>query len=92
MTKTLILAAALFAVPAAATATERSFVREGVTYTYTSARKGASTLITGKTSDGATYTLTVRGKRVTGLVGGTPVAFTIAKPLPTAAVETASVD
>lgn len=81
MTKTLILAAALFAVPAAATAGERSFSRDGVTYTYTSARKGESTVISGRTSTGSAYRLTVRGKRVAGLVGGTPVAFTIAKPL-----------
>ncbi|MCP3731159.1 hypothetical protein M9978_12040 [Sphingomonas sp. MG17] len=91
MTKTLILAAALFAVPAAASASERSFTRDGVTYTYSSAQKGANTVITGKTSTGSAYTLTVRGKRVTGLVGGAPVSFTIAKPL-AGAVETASVN
>lgn len=91
MTKTLILAAALFAVPAAAIAGERSFTRDGVSYTYTSARKGERTIITGKTSTGSAYTLTVRGKRVNGVVAGTPVSFNIDKPL-TGTVETASID
>lgn len=91
MTKTIILAAALFAVPAAASATDRTFTRDGVTYTYSSAKKGSQTVITGKTSQGSVYRLTVRGKRVSGLVGGTPVAFTIDKPL-AGSVETASVD
>ncbi|ODP36629.1 hypothetical protein [Sphingomonas turrisvirgatae] len=91
MTKIIILAAALFAVPTAAAAAERTFTRDGVTYTYTSAKQGERTVITGKTSQGSAYTLTVRGKRVSGLVGGTPVAFTIAKPL-AGSVKTASID
>lgn len=89
MTKTLILAAALFAVPTAASAADRSFTRDGVTYTYSSAKKGERTVITGRTSQGSAYTLHVRGTRVSGLVGGTPVAFNIDQPLPEA-IETAS--
>jgi uncharacterized protein (DUF2141 family) len=91
VTKTFILAAALLTVPAAASATERSFTRDGVTYTYTTAKQGQKTVITGKTSQGSAYTLAVRGTRVSGVVGGTPVAFTIDKPL-AGAVATASVD
>lgn len=90
MTKTFILAAALFAVPTVAVASERSFTRDGVKYTYTSKQAGERTVISGKAyPGGSVYTLTVRGKKVSGIVGGTPVSFSIDKPL-VAAVETAS--
>lgn len=90
MTKTLILAAALVAVPTVANAAERTFTRNGVTYTYTSTKQGDRTILTGKSSAGSPYTLVVRGKRVSGTVGATPVSFTIDKPLPSS-VETASI-
>jgi hypothetical protein len=87
--KTFIIAAAALAVPAAAGASERSFTRDGVTYVYTSTQRGDATVLTGKTLEtGSSYTLTVRGRRVTGTVGGTPVSFSIAKPL-SRGVETA---
>lgn len=91
MTKTLVLAAALFALPTTAGATDRSFERDGVTFAYSTARKGEHVVITGTTSTGADYRLTVRGKRVSGRFGSTPVSFTIDRPLG-APVETASID
>lgn len=88
--KTLITAAVLASLPAAAFATERSFTRDGVTYVYTAKRDGDATVLEGKAlPGGSAYTLTVRGKKVTGQVGGTPVSFRIAKPLD-APVQTAS--
>lgn len=82
MIKTFISAAVLLSLPVAAYAGERSFTRDGVTYVYTSEQRGESTVISGKTLPaGSSYKLTVRGKRVTGHVGGAPVSFTIAKPL-----------
>ncbi|MCR5871728.1 MULTISPECIES: hypothetical protein [unclassified Sphingomonas] len=90
MIKTFISAAVLLSLPVAAFAGERTFKRDGVTYTYTSKRDGDVTVLEGKAfPGGSSYTLTVRGKQVTGRVGGTPVSFRIAKPLaPT--VQTAS--
>ncbi|WP_423601953.1 hypothetical protein [Sphingomonas sp. MS122] len=82
MIKTFISAAVLLSLPVAAYAGERSFTRDGVTYVYTSEQRGETTVISGKTlPSGSAYELTVRGKRVTGHVGGTPVSFRIAKPL-----------
>ncbi|MEG3179462.1 hypothetical protein [Sphingomonas sp. LT1P40] len=92
MIKTFLTAAVLLSLPVAAYAGERSFKRDGVTYVYTSKQVGENTVISGKTlPSGSSYTLTVRGKKVTGHVGGTPVAFSISKPLvPT--IQTASAD
>ena len=89
MIKTFISAAVLLSLPVAAYAGERSFTRDGVTYVYTSEQRGEIVVLKGKTlPEGSSYTLNVRGRKVTGNVGGTPVAFSIAKPL-TAKVETA---
>jgi hypothetical protein len=80
--KTFVSAALLLSLPVAAFASERSFERDGVTYVYTSKRSGDVTVLEGKAfPGGSTYTLTVRGTKVTGRVGGTPVSFRIAKPL-----------
>lgn len=88
--KTFISAAVLLSLPVAAYASERSFKRDGVTYVYTSKSEGNATVLEGKAfPGGSAYTLTVRGTRVTGHVGGTPVAFRIAKPL-AKGVETAA--
>lgn len=88
--KTFISAAVLLSLPVAAYANERTFKRDGVTYVYTSSRDGDATVLEGKAfPGGSSYTLTVRGTRVTGNVGGTPVSFRIAKPL-AKGVETAS--
>lgn len=89
MIKTFISAAVLLSLPVAAYAGERTFTRDGVTYVYTSEQRGGTTVLTGKAlPGGSSYTLTVRGRKVTGHVGGTPVSFSIAKPLE-AKVETA---
>lgn len=89
MIKTFLSAAVLLSLPVAAYAGERSFTRDGVTYVYTSEQRGETTVLKGKAlPDGSAYTLTVRGKKVTGHVDGTPVSFSIAKPL-VAKIETA---
>lgn len=82
MIKTFLSAAVLLSLPIAAYAGERSFTRDGVTYVYTSKQHGEATVLRGRAlPSGSAYELTVRGKRVTGHVGGTPVSFRIAKPL-----------
>lgn len=82
MIKTFVSAAVLLSLPVAAYAGERTFTRDGVTYVYTSEQRGEATVLSGKAlPEGASYTLTVRGRRVTGHVGGAPVSFSIAKPL-----------
>lgn len=83
MIKTFISAAILLSLPVAAYASERTFTREGVTYVYTSEQRGETRVLSGRAlPNGAPYTLNVRGRKVTGHVGGTPVSFDIAKPLP----------
>jgi hypothetical protein len=80
--KTFISAAALSSLPVTAYAGERTFTRDGVTYVYTSEQRGETTVLSGRAlPNGASYTLNVRGRKVTGHVGGTPVSFSIAKPL-----------
>lgn len=89
MIKTFISAAVLLSLPVAALASERTFTRDGVTYIYTREQRGDVTVLSGKALPaGSSYTLTVRGRKVTGHVGGTPVSFSIAKPL-SRGVETA---
>ncbi len=89
MIKTFISAAVLLSLPVAAYASEKAFTRDGVTYVYTREQRGETIVLSGRTlPSGAPYTLNVRGRKVTGHVDGTPVAFTIAKPL-TRSVETA---
>lgn len=90
MIKTFLSAAVLLSLPVAAYAGERSFTRDGVTYVYTSKQHGGATVLSGRTlPGGSAYKFTVRGKRVNGHVGGTPVSFEIAKPL-VGKVETAA--
>ncbi len=77
--RTLITTAALLAVvaPLAAQAEgEKTFQHENQTYVYktTEGRDGA-TVITGRRVGGDRFRLVLDGKRVTGNVGGTPVAF-----------------
>lgn len=82
MIKTFLSAAVLLSLPVAAYAGERSFTRDGVTYVYTADYRGASTVLSGKTLPvGSSYRLTVRGRKVTGTVDGTPVSFSIDRPL-----------
>ena len=70
-------AAALIAAPAIAKEpTARSFVRDGVTYSYTSFEKDGARVLEG-TANGAPFTFEVRGTQVIGTADGQPVAFTI---------------
>lgn len=82
MTKLLTAAALLatLAAPAFAkdTADQRSFTRDGETYVYTAAVKGDATILSGRSSSGHDFRLTVRDGHVTGRSGGVPVSFDVA--------------
>lgn len=77
MTRTLFAAAAAMVVFAApAHASEREFVKDGVTYTYTTTTQGDARVLKGYTSDGSEFKLTVRDGKVRGRVDGRYVSFT----------------
>ena len=86
MTKSIrILAAAAvvaLAAPAAIAGTpaqQQSFVHDGQTYVYTSTEKNGHTVLDGRAyPSGSAFRLIVRGDRVSGSAGGTPVAFDVA--------------
>lgn len=82
MTKLLTAAAliATLAAPAFAkdTAEQHSFTRDGETYVYTTAVKGDATILSGRSSSGRDFRLTVRNGRVYGKSGGVPVSFDVA--------------
>jgi hypothetical protein len=85
-----LFAAAVFAAvvstPAFASDTAvRTFVRDGVTYSYTTVEKDGVTVLKG-TADNADFRLEVRGDKVVGFANGTPVAFKV----PTVKDETAA--
>lgn len=85
MTRTLFAAAAAMVVFAApAHASEREFVKDGVTYTYTSATQGDVRVLKGYTSDGSEFKLTVREGKVRGRVDGRYVSFTTPDTQPVA--------
>lgn len=76
MTRFLIAAAAAtiaFAVPA--TAKERVFTHEGVTYAYTSTSSDAGVVLEGKASTGSKFRFVVKGDWVSGYAGGARVSF-----------------
>ena len=76
MTRFLIAAAAAtvaFAAPASAN--ERVFEREGVTYSYTTTVKGDATVLEGTTSRGADFRFVVKNGWVQGVAGGARVSF-----------------
>ncbi|KQS01948.1 hypothetical protein ASG11_14115 [Sphingomonas sp. Leaf357] len=81
MTKLLTAAAliATLAAPAFAkdVAAQRSFTRDGETYVYTAAVKGDATVLSGRSSSGRDFRLTVRNGHVTGRSGGVPVSFDV---------------
>lgn len=80
MFKTFIAATAMLAAtvaPALAKDAAHTFTRDGETFEYTTVNKGDHVLITGRSlSRGGTFTLRVRGNRVSGMSGGVPVDFT----------------
>lgn len=69
------LLATVVAAPAFAQDLERTFERDGVTYTYVAKDRGDRTVLTGRTSQGNPFHLVVRGDRVSGFAGGKRVAF-----------------
>ena len=79
MRKLIIAAAALAAfAPLAAAAQgdeQKSFQHERDTYVYETETRGDATIITGRRIGGDRFRLVHKGNRVTGQVGGTPVAF-----------------
>ena len=55
---------------------QKTFTHERDTYVYeTSANEDGSTVITGRRIGGERFRLILKGQRVTGSVGNTPVAF-----------------
>lgn len=76
MTKLLIAtAAAVIAFAAPATAKERVFTHEGVTYAYTATPNGDALVLEGKASKGGKFRLVVKGDWVNGYAGGARVSF-----------------
>ena len=76
MTKLLIAtAAAALAFVAPATAKERVFTHEGVTYAYTSKTQGNAVVLEGTASKGGKFRFVVKGNWVDGYAGGTRVSF-----------------
>jgi hypothetical protein len=80
MVRTLFAAAAFAALastPALASDTAvRTFVRDGVTYNYTTTEKNGVTVLQG-TADNSDFRLEVRGDKVTGYANGTTVSFKV---------------
>lgn len=58
-------------------AESQTFVRDGVTYTYTAESAGEATVLKGK-ADGTPFRLVVKGSRVTGRFNNNPISFTTA--------------
>lgn len=76
MTKTIFAAAAVaLTLATPALASERSFTRDGVTYTYTTVEQGDTRVLEGRASQGGKFRLVVRNGWVQGEVAGKPVAF-----------------
>ena len=80
MTKFLFAAAAAtLALASPALAGERTFTKDGVTYTYTAAKDGQARVLTGTASHGGDFKLVVKNGWVRGYVGGTRVSFAAPK-------------
>ncbi len=76
MTRFLIAAvAAVVAFAAPATAKERVFTHEGVTYAYTSTPGKAGLVLEGTASTGGKFRFVVKGDWVQGYAGGARVSF-----------------
>ena len=77
------IATALTSTIAIAAPTEQRFVRDGETYVYTTEidEAGATVIDGRRTQDGMGFHLVVKGQNVSGVTGGQPVSFRIAKPL-----------
>ena len=87
MTKFLFAAAAAtLAFAAPATAKERVFTHEGVTYAYTATPASEGLVLEGKASKGGKFRLVVKGNWVSGYAGGARVTFRTPKREDAAAV------
>ncbi|NIJ20621.1 hypothetical protein FHS95_002313 [Sphingomonas naasensis] len=76
MTKLLIAAvAATIAFVAPATAKERVFTHEGITYSYTATPSANGVVLEGQASKGGKFRLVVKGDWVNGYAGGARVSF-----------------
>lgn len=75
-----VVATVAFAAPASAR--ERTFVREGVTYTYTATVKGDATVLEGKTSKGGDFRFVVKNGWVDGYADNNRVSFRAPKAKP----------
>lgn len=76
MTRTLIAAAVAAATLAApAMAAERSFVRDGVTYTYTVSEDHGHRVLEGKASQGGDFRLVLKDGWVNGYAANSRVSF-----------------
>lgn len=71
---TAAVAALTFTAPAAI-AGERSFVHEGVTYTYSVIHRNDAQILEGRANDGGTFRLSVKNGWVDGYVNSTHVSF-----------------
>lgn len=83
MVRTLFAAAvalaAVASTPALASDTAvRTFVRDGVTYSYQTIEKSGVTVLRG-TADNSDFELEVRGNQVKGTANGLPVAFKVSQ-------------
>ena len=78
-----VLLAATVSVPAVAKNAQTSFVRDGVTYTYTLTKAPKATIIEGDAAPGDHFRLIVHGNRVIGTVNGREVSFPVPEKAPT---------
>lgn len=95
MTKTLLLAASIFAAIAtpalAETSPQHTFTRDGDTYVYTTRQVAGHTVISGRVvNTGDTFKLNVLGNRVTGVLGQRDLAFAVPAPSDKALASTAN--
>ena len=82
MTKTIFAAAAAaLTLASPALASERSFTRDGVTYSYTTVDQGDARVLEGRASQGSKFRLVVRNGWVQGNVGGKPVSYRAPKSM-----------
>lgn len=76
MTKTIFAAAAaVLAIATPALAADRSFTRDGVTYSYTTTDQDGARILEGRASQGGKFRFVVRNGWVKGDVAGNRVSF-----------------
>jgi hypothetical protein len=75
--KTFAVAASIAMLPVAAHAEEKTFVKDGVTYTYTETVQNDRTVLTGMVNGKTPFHLTVKGGRVSGEYNYKPTEFSL---------------